>query len=149
MEQVGGFSELSSFGRGSPFQMIGDQAPILAIHPVRPLVLPPPPLPPPGKASSFVASVRGLKISENQSPAPQDRVFYTFNFFAEVNQHLNQKFEASVDGLRVYREVLGFEKTFHDGDGSFGVRLPINTVSANSTTHRELREAGRDEHRRG
>ena len=77
--------------------------------------------------------MRGLKISENQSPAPQDRVFYTFNFFAEVNQHLNQKFEASVDGLRVYREILGFEKTFHNGDGSFGMRLPIDTVSANST----------------
>jgi len=128
-------TELSGFGRGGIPQMIGDQAPILAIHPVRPLQLPPqpPPLPPPGKASSFVASVRGLKISENQSPAPQDRVFYTFNFFAEVNQHLNQKFQASVDGLRVFREVMGFEKTFHDGDGSFGVRLPINTVSANST----------------
>jgi len=112
--------------------MIGDQAPILAVHP---LAVPPkpPPLPRPGQASSFVASVRGLKISENQSPNPQDRVFYTFNFFAEVNQHLNQKFEASVAGLRVYREVMGFEKTFHDGDGSFGMRLPIDTVSANST----------------
>ena len=71
--------------------MIGDQAPILAVHPyahVRPFATPPtpPPLPPPGRASSFVASVRGLKISENQSPNPQDRVFYTFNYFAEVNQ---------------------------------------------------------------
>ena len=132
METAGGFGELSSFGQGGTFQMIGDQSPIQSIHA---LALPPtpPPLPSPGKASSFVAAVRGLKISENQSPAPQDRVFYSFNFFAEVNQHLNQKFEASVDGLRVYREVLGFEKTFHDGDGSFGMRLPINTVSANST----------------
>ena len=93
----------------------------------------PPPLPPPSKASSFVASVRGVKISENQSPAPQDRIFYSFNFFAEVNQHVNQRFEASVDGLRVYREILGFEKTFCGGDGSFGMRLPINTVNANST----------------
>src|SRR5262249_24571634 len=89
--------------------------------------------PPPNKASSFVGAVRGLKISENQSPAPQDRIFYSFNYFAEVNQHLNQKFEASVDGLRVYREVMGIEKTWHDGDGSFGVRFPIDTVSANST----------------
>jgi hypothetical protein len=81
-----------------------------------------------------VASVRGLKISENQSPRPQDRVFYTFNFFAEVNQHLNQKLEASVSGLRVYREVIGFEKTFAEGNGSFGMRMPINTVSANPTS---------------
>jgi len=139
METAGGFGELSSFGQGGTFQMIGDQSPIQAIHalalPPTPPSLPPTPprLPSPAKASSFVASVRGLKISENQSPAPQDRVFYTFNFFAEVDQHLNQKFGASVDGLRVYREVLGFEKTFHDGDGSFGMRLPIDTVSANST----------------
>ena len=114
--------------------MIGDQSSIVSIRPVK-LTLPPTPprLPSPGKASSFVASVRGLKISENQSPAPQDRVFYSFNFFADVNQHLNQKFEASVDGLKVYREVFGLEKTFKDGDGSFGVRFPINTVSANTT----------------
>jgi hypothetical protein len=105
--------------------MIGDQAPI---SPVKP-----PPLPRPGQASSFVASVRGLKISENQSPAPQDRVFYSFNFFAEVNQTLNKQLGASVDGLRVYREILGFEKTFNNGNGSFGMELPINTVSANST----------------
>ncbi|MFI5457773.1 MAG: hypothetical protein ACHRXM_20210, partial [Isosphaerales bacterium] len=107
VETAGGFGELSSFGQGRTFQMIGDQAPILALHP---LALPPkpPPLPRPGQASSFVASVRGLKISENQSPNPQDRVFYSFNFFAEVNQHLNQKFQSSVDGLRVYREVFGF-----------------------------------------
>jgi hypothetical protein len=115
--------------------MIGDQSPILGLHSIRSLQLPPtpPPLPPPGKASSFVASVRGLKIAENQSPAPQDRVFYSFNFFAEVNQHVNLKFESPVAGLRVYREVLGFEKTFHDGDGSIGMRMPIDTVSANST----------------
>ena len=38
-----------------------------------------------------------------------------------------------MSGLRVYREVLGFEKTFADGDGSLGIRFPIDTVSANST----------------
>jgi len=137
-ERGEGFGESSSFGQGGDFNMIGDQAPILAVHPFRqqafvPRIPTPPPLPRPGQASSFVASVRGLKISENQSPAPQDRVFYSVNFFAEVNQTLNKKFEASVDGLRVYREILGFEKTFNEGNGSLGMQLPINTVSANST----------------
>jgi len=138
METTGGFGQLSSFGQGGTFQMIGDLGSIQTIHPsgvAHRFALPPspPPLPAPGKASSFVTSVRGLKASENQSPYPQDRVFYSFNFFAEVNQHLNQKFETSVDSLKVFREILGFEKTFHNGDGSFGMRLPIDTASANST----------------
>jgi hypothetical protein len=132
METPLGLGGLSSLGEGGKFQMIGDQS---SLQSVRTAALPPtpPPLPSPRKASSFVASVRGIKISENQSPAPQDRVFYSFNYFGEVNQALNKRFEASVDGLRVYRETIGIEKTFNDGDGSFGVRLPINTVSANST----------------
>jgi hypothetical protein len=110
--------------------MIGDQSPIQAIHRMQ-LPPPPPRLPLPGTAS--VAAVSRLKISENQSPKPQDRVFYTFNFYADVNQYLNKKFQEPVAGLRVYREILGFEKTFLDGNGSFGMRLPIDTVSANST----------------
>jgi hypothetical protein len=134
-EQVGGFGELASSGRGGTFQMIGDQSPISALRVFQRPALPPrpPPLPPPSRASSFVASVRGVKISENQSPAPQDRIFYSFDFFAEVNQHVNQKFQAPVDGLRVYRQIMGFEKTYCGGDGSFGMRAPIDTVNANST----------------
>jgi hypothetical protein len=125
-----------SFSLGAEPAMIGDMSPILSLRSIRTSALPPtpPPLPSPGQASSFVASVRGLKISENQSPRPQDRFFYTFNYFAEVNQHLNKVLEASVAGLRVYREVLGFEKTYNEGNGSFGIRMPINTVSANSTS---------------
>jgi hypothetical protein len=131
----GGFGSSQAFSTGGIPMMIGDQSPVLFIHSARPLVPPPtpPPLPPPSKASSFVAAVRGLKISENQSPAPQDRIFYSFNYFAEVNQYLNQKFNASVDGFRVYRQTLGIEKTFCDGEGSLGVRFPIDTVNANST----------------
>ncbi len=113
--------------------MIGDQSPILGIH--RSALPPPPPPPPhlprPGTAS--VAAVSRLKISENQSPKPQDRVFYMFNFYADVNQYLNKKFQEPVAGLKIYREILGFEKTFLNGNASMGMRLPIDTVSANST----------------
>src|SRR5262249_17834014 len=95
----------------------------------------PDPRPFPGPAQLRRSSPRcpGARSPKTSPPPPQDRICYSFNFFAEVNQHLNPKFEASVDGLRVYRESFGFEKTFNDGNGSLGMRLPINTVNANST----------------
>ena len=104
---------------------------------------PPPPQPfPPGqtpslpdtrKLSAFVPAVRGLKIAENQSPRPQDRVFFSFNYFSDVNGPLNRRFDSPVDRLRVYRYTWGFEKTFADGNGSVGVRVPLNTLTSDST----------------
>jgi hypothetical protein len=38
-----------------------------------------------------------------------------------------------VRNVQVYRDTFGFEKTFDDGHGSFGVRLPLNTLSADIT----------------
>jgi hypothetical protein len=35
--------------------------------------------------------------------------------------------------MEIFRHVLGFEKTFDEGRGSFGMRLPIETLSADST----------------
>jgi hypothetical protein len=80
-----------------------------------------------------VPSVRGFKIAENQSPQPQDRVFFTFNYFNDLNGALNRRFEAPVDNLLAYRYVFGLEKTFDDGWGSFGARLPLDQLTANST----------------
>ena len=105
MEQAGGFGELGSFGRGSTFQMIGDQAPLTLRQFASPAPGLPPPFPPgppppppsPRQASAVVPSVRGFKIAENQSPQPQDRVFFTFNYFTDLNGALNRRFEAPVD----------------------------------------------------
>ena len=107
MEQVGGFGELSSFGRGGTFQMIGDQAPLTLRQAASPAPgLPPPfppgtPPPPPSArlASAIVPSVRGFKIAENQSPQPQDRVFFTFDYFSDLNGALNRRFESPVDNM--------------------------------------------------
>ena len=52
--------------------------------------LPPPSPPSPRRASALVPSVRGLKIAENQSPRPQDRVYFTFDYFSNVNGALNR-----------------------------------------------------------
>jgi hypothetical protein len=137
------FGTLGSFSQGGLFQMIGDagpnltikQAPTLPSPPGLPGHFPPGGFPtPPGarQASALAPSVRGFKIAENQSPRPQDRVFYSFNFYDDANAALNKRFDSPVSGLRVYREIWGFEKTFDNGMGSIGFRLPLNTLSANS-----------------
>lgn len=90
----------------------------------------------------------GIKIAENESPAPQDRVFFTYNYYNGVRgpndgsttpTTVNQTFfvagvpftvPVSVPGLApprldVHRETFGFEKTFLDGDASVGLRVPF------------------------
>jgi hypothetical protein len=126
---------------GPDLQMIGDQAPLTLRRAASPAPGLPPPFPPgppppppsPRLASSLVPSVRGFKIAENQSPQPQDRVFFSFNYFSDLNGALNRRFESPVNNLTGYRYIFGLEKTFDDGFGSFGFRLPLDQLSANST----------------
>ncbi len=120
------------------FGMIGDQGPFslrqfASVSASLPPPFPPntpPKLPDPKSRSLLNPTVRGFKIADNQSPFPQDRVYYSFNYFHNVNQHLNRVFETPYDNLRVYRNVFGVEKTFADGNGSVGFRLPLNTAMA-------------------
>lgn len=68
----------------------------------------------------FAQIARGAyKITENESPRPLDRVFATYHYY-------NELVGSSVD---LHREVVGFEKTFLDGNASFGMRLPILQTS--------------------
>lgn len=128
------------YGAGPDFQMIGDQAPS-TLHQVSPsapgLPQPFPPGSPPGTpsprlASAVVPSVRGFKIAENQSPQPQDRVFFTMDYFNNLNGALNTRFESPVKDMTAFRYIFGLEKTFDGGFGSVGVRLPLDQLSANS-----------------
>ena len=59
-------------------------------------------------------SYGGLKIAENESPLPMNRVFATYNYYNNVNSVVD-----------VHREVIGFEQTFLDGRASVGMRLPF------------------------
>jgi hypothetical protein len=61
----------------------------------------------------------GIKISENNSPMPTDRVYLTFNHFTDGSFEIN-------------RETFGFEKTFLDGQASIGLRLPFEQDSFGS-----------------
>jgi hypothetical protein len=132
-------------GEAGLVTMLGDSGPIprLALIPAQRPNVPPPVWPPiPGEpnqqyqAAALVPSLRSFKISENQSPKPQDRIYFSFNFYDDVNQSINSRIGSPIFGMQVYRYLLGVEKTVLDGRGSIGLRLPINNLVANSFDRR-------------
>jgi hypothetical protein len=143
----GGATSLAALAAQGTFatpEVFGDSlgTSVLQFFPERPQ--PPPPLPrppipprPPSpfdavRAAALVPSIRSIKISENQSPAPRDRIIYQFNYYENVNGSVNARFLSPISDIRVYRHIFGFEKTFFDGMTSLGIRLPLNTVTADS-----------------
>jgi hypothetical protein len=114
------------------FSMIGDASPPIGMAlPAASHTIPNPPTP---GARSISPSVRGFKFSENQSPMPQDRVYFSMNYYNNVNSALDKFFNTSVRGINIYRYIFGFEKTFNQGMGSIGIRLPIDNVFARPVT---------------
>ena len=64
---------------------------------------------------------RRVKISENNSPIPRDRVFFNYNHFHNaIRVRSNTPYDMNVD-----RYTPGFEKTFWDGMASVELRTPI------------------------
>ncbi len=111
--------------------MIGDITP-LSTHPLA--VNPPGPPPPPGSrgASPIYPSVRNFKISENQSPRPQDRLFFDFNYYNNLNDTINLRDLSPITQMKAYVYNFGIEKTFNNGMGSVGIRVPLDNLTANS-----------------
>ncbi|MGE0760709.1 MAG: hypothetical protein AB7F89_14655 [Pirellulaceae bacterium] len=64
--------------------------------------------------------VRRIKLGENNSPDPRDRIYWNFNHFNNVPNGFGD----------VNRYVFGFEKTFRDRGMSFDVRLPFASTLA-------------------
>jgi hypothetical protein len=62
-----------------------------------------------------------FKIADNESPRPTDRVFFTYNYYNAV--------QSPDTSFNLHREMMGFEKTFLDGNASFGMRLPFQQIS--------------------
>jgi hypothetical protein len=118
----------SGFGESSPAgteqaasavpQMIGDSlAYVIANSSVVP----------PGGVARPVAGLAGsgFKIADNESVAPQDRLFLNTDYFTGVLSSLRRAPPmVPSTSLRLSREIFGFEKTFLDGDASFEARLP-------------------------
>jgi len=63
-----------------------------------------------------------FKIADNESPRPTDRIFFNYNYFDRINTSFGG---STAPPLNLHREVIGFEKTFFDGNASFGLRLPF------------------------
>jgi hypothetical protein len=89
-----------------------------------------------------IPAMRGVKISDNQSPRPQDRVYFSFNYFQGVNDQVNQKIQAPIGYTQVFRYIGGVEKTFFDGQGSVGIQAPLNSVTATSTVPKQFGNYG-------
>ncbi len=125
-----------------PPPQLGDMSPLTVFQPLRavhqatlPQPFPPKPLPrppSPKQATSLAPSTRAFKIADNQSPMPQDRFYFTFNYFSNLNSVLDRRFQSSVDELRAYRYIFGLEKTFDEGRGSIGIQLPLDSLTAES-----------------
>jgi hypothetical protein len=75
---------------------------------------------PVGGAATFSNPLltRTFKVVEGQSPVPMDRVYLRYNIFNRVDNN----------DVQLSRYVIGFERTFFDGNASFGMLLPFYTV---------------------
>lgn len=94
------------------------------------------------RGSLIYPTIRGFKVADNQSPVPQNRVFVTFNEFSDVNAALNRRTNTNLGNTQIYRETFGFEKTFWDGNASFMLRFPIDSITA-SSNNKSLPGVGR------
>ncbi|WP_156514878.1 hypothetical protein [Planctomyces sp. SH-PL14] len=66
------------------------------------------------------ANVGRVKLAENTSPIPRDRVYVNYSYFKNTPLHQGD--------LNVNRVTPGFEKTFLGGRGSVEVRMPFATT---------------------
>ncbi len=119
--------------------MIGDLSPIsigglATTAATKAVPTPGPPAPPgPRGASPIYAAARNVKVSENQSPRPQDRIYFNFNYYNNVDSTINRRDLSPVTQMKAYTYLFGIEKTFNDGKGSIGFRVPLDTLTANSS----------------
>lgn len=78
-------------------------------------------LPSPSQGGGVVGRV---KIGENTSPMPRDRVFFNYSYFNGV--------PLTPGGTNINRFTPGFEKTIQDGNASIEFRAPFaTTLSSN------------------
>lgn len=81
--------------------------------------------------AQFPVGSFGLKVSDNNSPLPRDRIYYRFSYYENLidvpvavsGEFTNQRFSRQIS-LPVH--TVGVEKTFCDGYCSIEVRAPFS-----------------------
>lgn len=65
----------------------------------------------------------GFKITDNDNPRPVDRIFFNYNGYQDAGRM------AGIPGMQSHQQLIGFERTFLQGDASFGMRLPFIQIT--------------------
>lgn len=63
----------------------------------------------------------GISITDNDSPRPTDRLYFHYSYYDGIAAQLNPGY----GNVTLHRPLVGFEKTFWDGNASIGLRLPF------------------------
>jgi hypothetical protein len=71
-----------------------------------------------------------FKVAVNENVRPEDRVYFTYNGFFNVNDRVNAANGVDVGTINLHTETVGLEKTFFDRNASIGLRLPLDTLTA-------------------
>ena len=79
-------------------------------------------------ASALAEQARRVRIAEDNAPRPVDRVFFTYNYYANVAIEGGVSTGQTSGGINNQRDPIGFEKTFFGGDVSVGMRVPFQLL---------------------
>lgn len=73
------------------------------------------------------SSSHSFKVADNNNALPQSRIFANYSYFNDVNRGFN-KANGLPGSMDVHQEVFGFERAFADGNASFSMSMPLNTL---------------------
>ena len=63
----------------------------------------------------------GITITDNDSPRPTDRLYFNYSYYDGIGAQVSP----GIGNITENRPVIGFEKTFLNGNASIGMRLPF------------------------
>lgn len=76
---------------------------------------------------AFAEQATRLRIAENSTPRPVDRVFFSYNYFTQITIEGGVSTGETTGGIGNLRDPVKFERTFFGGDVSIGMRAPFQS----------------------
>lgn len=76
---------------------------------------------------AFAEQATRLRIAENSTPRPVDRVFFTYNYFTQITIEGGVSSGETTGGIGNSRDPVKFERTFFGGDVAVGMRAPFQS----------------------